>query len=81
MKPTRVHRQIDTLGRFVLPIDFRRQLDIDKGDEVEIFAEGDRIILQKYSSSCLFCGNRDGLLEYNEKHICKDCRDKIADLK
>lgn len=81
MKPTRVHRQIDTLGRFVLPIDFRRQLGIDKGDEVEISVEGDCIILQKYSSSCLFCGSHDDLIEFNDKCVCKTCRAQLAALK
>ena len=44
-------RQVDSLGRLVLPIDLRKALGVQSGDSVEIFLDGDnkRVILQKYN--------------------------------
>ena len=57
MKSTGVVRKIDELGRFVLPIELRKNLGINNRDAVEIFVEDDKIILKKYEPSCIFCGN------------------------
>ena len=46
MKSTGIVRKVDELGRIVLPIELRRTLDIAERDELEIFMENDRIILQ-----------------------------------
>lgn len=48
MKSTGIVRKIDELGRVVIPKELRRTLGIDKQDPVEIFINGDQIILQKY---------------------------------
>lgn len=48
MKSTGVVRQLDTLGRVVLPIELRRTMDIGVKDMLEIFVDGDEIILKKY---------------------------------
>ncbi len=41
-------RKIDHLGWIVIPRETRRVLEIEKKDWVEIFVEGESIILQKY---------------------------------
>ena len=51
MKSTGVVRKIDELGRFVLPIELRKNLGINNRDAVEIFVEDDKIILKKYEPS------------------------------
>ena len=48
MKSTGIVRKVDELGRIVLPMELRRVLGIDKKDPVEIFIDGDKIILKKY---------------------------------
>lgn len=80
MKSTGIVRKIDGLGRIVLPIELRKYMDIHTGDD-EIFVEGGTIVLSKYTPACLFCGGRDGVAEYQEKNICKACRQKIAKIK
>ena len=55
MKSTGIIRKVDDLGRIVLPIELRRVLDISERDELEIYMENDRIILQKFEPACLFC--------------------------
>ena len=48
MKSTGVVRKVDELGRIVVPIELRRTLDIAVKDTLEIFVEGDQIVLKKY---------------------------------
>ena len=80
MKATGIVRKIDELGRIVLPIEIRRTLDIAERDAVEIFMEKDRIILQKHSESCVFCGSSQNLTTYQDKQLCQSCVRKIKNL-
>ncbi|WP_062107803.1 AbrB/MazE/SpoVT family DNA-binding domain-containing protein [Bacillus niameyensis] len=51
MKSTGIVRKVDELGRVVIPIELRRNLDIEVKDSVEIYVDHDRIILKKYKPS------------------------------
>ena len=73
MKSTGIVRPIDTLGRFVLPKEIRDTFDINTKDPLEIFVEGEKIILKKYQPSCLFCLNADDVIYFKGKLICHDC--------
>ena len=73
MKSTGIIREVDKLGRIVLPIELRRVLDIAEKDELEIFMENDRIILQKFEPSCVFCSSSQGLVSYKGKNVCQVC--------
>lgn len=78
MKSTGIVRIVDSMGRFVIPMELRRTLDIeDNKDALEVFVEDDKIILRKYSPSCIFCKSLDDIVEYNEKKICKECVEKL----
>ncbi|CDN39713.1 AbrB/MazE/SpoVT family DNA-binding domain-containing protein [Bacillus thuringiensis] len=50
MKSTGIVRKIDELGRVVIPKETRRTLNIHEKDPLEIFVEGETIVLQKYKS-------------------------------
>lgn len=63
----------DELGRFVLPIELRRNLEIGEQDSMEIFVEGDSIILSKYHPACIFCGDAADLTSFKGKNICLNC--------
>ena len=73
MKSTGIIRKVDELGRIVLPIEIRRTLDIAERDELEIYMESDRIILQKYQPNCVFCASAYGLTLYKGKNVCREC--------
>ncbi len=49
MKATGMIRKIDDLGRIVIPKEIRKTLKIREGDSLEIYIEGDRIILNRYA--------------------------------
>ena len=80
MKSTGIVRKVDELGRIVLPIELRRVLDIAERDELEIFMENDRIILQKYAPNCVFCGSAEGLVHHKGKNICHKCQKELSHL-
>ena len=49
MKATGIVRRIDELGRIVIPKEIRRVLRIREGDPIEIFTDGDAVVLKKYA--------------------------------
>ena len=67
-------RQVDKLGRLVLPSDIRRTLSITDGvDSVEFFVDDDSIIIKKYRPSCIFCNSPDDIIDYKNQAICENC--------
>ena len=78
MKSTGIIRKVDDLGRIVLPIELRRTLDIAERDELEIYMENERIILQKFEPACIFCGSSRGLIAFRGKNVCQDCVKKMS---
>ena len=76
MKATGIVRQVDDLGRIVLPIELRRKMDINIKDPLEIYVENDAIILKKYQAGCIFCGNAQ-IINFQGKNICPDCIKKM----
>lgn len=71
MKSTGVVRKVDELGRVVLPIELRRNLDINEKDALEIFVDEDKIILKKYEPADIFNGSMDDLIDYRGKKVSK----------
>lgn len=51
MKSTGIVRKVDELGRVVIPIEVRRTLGIKEKDPIEIFIDGEQIILKKYTAA------------------------------
>jgi len=73
MKSTGIVRKIDKLGRLVLAKELRKTLDINEGDALEIYTEGEFIILKKYEPACIFCGEASKVINYKNKNICTEC--------
>ena len=74
MKSTGIVRPVDTLGRIVLPVELRRNLNIDFKDSLEIFVDGEFILMKKYQPSCIFCDSMDDIHSYHGKNVCKKCK-------
>lgn len=73
MKSTGIVRRIDDLGRVVLPVELRRTLKLEVHDPLEIYIEGDTVVLRKYGAGCVFCGDTREPLTYRGKPICRKC--------
>lgn len=80
MKTTGIVRQVDNLGRVVLPIELRRTLDINEKDSLEIFVEDSSVILKKYEPACIYCGEVKNVVKHKNKNICPSCVEEIASL-
>ena len=78
IKSTGVVRQVDSLGRIVLPVELRRTLGFSQNESIEIFTDGDAIVLKKYDPGCVFCGTSLDAIDYKGKPICKQCFSEIA---
>ncbi|SCX79526.1 AbrB/MazE/SpoVT family DNA-binding domain-containing protein [Alkaliphilus peptidifermentans] len=77
MKSTGIVRKVDELGRVVLPIELRRTLHIAEKDALEIYVDGEIIILKKYEPACIFCGNAKDVIVFKNKNVCGECRVEI----
>ena len=80
MKSTGIVRKVDELGRIVLPIELRRSLGIGTKDMLEIFVEGNSVILRKFESNCLFCGSSRELSAYKDRMICAKCLKELREI-
>lgn len=80
MKSTGIVRKVDELGRVVIPIELRRTLNIGEKDALEIFTEGDTIVLKKYEPACVFCGQAKGVKTIKGKNVCVQCIEEITEL-
>lgn len=73
MKSTGIIRNIDELGRIVIPKEIRKKLGIASTDPVEIFIEGEKIILTRYQACCSFCDSSENVTEFKGKRVCRAC--------
>ena len=77
MKSTGVVRKVDELGRIVLPIELRKLMDINVKDSLEIFTDGDSVVLRKYMPACVFCGDASDVIYFNGKRVCRKCLEQL----
>lgn len=79
MKATGIVRRLDNLGRVVLPMELRRTLGINEGDPMEVFVDGDRIVLKKYTPGCYLCGDvEEELKPFYGNNICLKCIGELS---
>ena len=78
MKATGIVRPMDALGRVVIPIELRRNLAINTDDSLEIFVDGNYIMLKKYEPACIFCGSNDDIKQIHGRNVCGSC---LAEMK
>ena len=75
-------RNVDKMGRVVIPKEIRKQLNIEvENDSLEISVEGDNIILRKYRPACFICNTLDEIVNYNGYNVCVNCIEKLQKLK
>lgn len=78
MRSTGITRKIDELGRIVIPIELRRTMGIEERDALEIYVNGDQIILKKYEPACVFCGDAENVTNCLGKNICRACLNDLV---
>lgn len=78
MKSTGINKKIDNLGRIVISKEVLSSVNISKGDSVELFIEGDKIIITRYEKDCIFCGETKNIKSFKGKNVCNECIKKLA---
>ena len=82
MKSTGMIRKVDEMGRVVIPKEIRTHLNIENNvDSFEIYMEGDKVILQKYRPTCVFCDSFIETVDFEDHTVCKKCIEKLYAIK
>lgn len=77
MSDSGIVRNLDNLGRVVIPKEMRKLLSIEVGDPVEIIKDKNTVVLKKYGNRCVFCDGDEGLVEFQENYVCEKCLSKL----
>ena len=80
MKATGIVTPVDPLGRVDIPVELRRTLNIKTDDSLEVFVDGDYIMLKKYEPACIFCGNAKDVENIHGKNVCRNCLEELKKL-
>jgi transcriptional pleiotropic regulator of transition state genes len=81
MKLSGIARKVDELGRVVLPVEMRRALGINAGDEVDMGVDDGAIVLRKVEARCTFCGGggeESALRAFRGRQVCASCAAGLA---
>ena len=78
MKATGIVRKLDDLGRLVLPKELRQTMGILEGSSLEIFTEGETVMLRRYEPLCVFCGRGGEMAQHHGKRVCRSCRHELS---
>lgn len=70
METVGIIRKIDDLGRVYIPKDIRKELKIAEGDPIEIFMDGENLVLKKYAE-------KDDFFE-ELRMVCQKYEGKVA---
>ncbi|AWK52529.1 AbrB family transcriptional regulator [Clostridium beijerinckii] len=78
MKASGIIRNVDPLGRVVIPKEMRKVLNINEGDPIEIVKVNNDVVLRKYSKGCIFCGSDKDISDFNNVPVCSGCRKTLS---
>ena len=71
-------RDIDPLGRLVIPKQYRKEMDIpEEGGTVVVTCTNGVVTVAKAEKSCIFCGETLELTEFKNRSVCLTCLAEI----
>ncbi|AGX41449.1 AbrB/MazE/SpoVT family DNA-binding domain-containing protein [Clostridium saccharobutylicum] len=79
MKTSGIIRNVDPLGRVVIPKEMRKVMGINEGDPIEIVKVNNDIVMRKYSKGCIFCGSDKEIVEFNKVLVCRKCKQALKE--
>lgn len=74
-----VERNIDDLGRLVLPKEMRDKLNFQKNQVVNIKLFENHIQIEKSINNCSFCGNQEDIISFKNFPMCRKCLNEIIE--
>ena len=76
-----ITRNLDSVGRVVIPMEYRAQLGLLVNDPLDISVENDAIIIRKQQRGCVICGAADSDISFvGGKAVCRKCIDSIKEI-
>ena len=72
-----IEREIDKLGRVVIPMEFRKQLGIESDSKVSICLADGEVIIRPRNCRCALCGA--GIESSRKIRLCDGCILKIRE--
>lgn len=73
-----IEKQIDELGRIVIPRKLRSKFNLTKGSKVFLFYDENSITIVPEEHSCTLCGKTENLS--SELPLCQDCIARVKKL-
>lgn len=73
MKAMGIIRKVDSFGRIVIPTQLRKSMNIKIGQAIEVFSDGESILLKKYVGGCSCCGSTENVKEILGIKVCEKC--------
>ena len=70
-----IEREVDNLGRIVLPMEFRKKLGIERNSKVLITMNDETVFIKASEPLCAMC-KKQGALN-TDLGICKNCIEKV----
>lgn len=70
--------KIDSLGRIVIPKQFRKRLGLHDGAVLQLSSDDNRITIIKHQEDCIFCHKETDLIEFEGKFVCKSCLEALS---
>ena len=82
LKDLGIVRKVDELGRLVLPIELRKELNINEGDGLALYIDktNNAIILKPSEAKCTHCGTLENLKAFGKHSICAGCIEGVKNL-
>ncbi|HSK15730.1 MAG TPA: AbrB/MazE/SpoVT family DNA-binding domain-containing protein [Gaiellaceae bacterium] len=78
---TGIIRNLDELGRIVIPIEIRKRFGLTERDPLEISVKDQTILLSRPRTSCVFCGTTRSVEEHRGRGVCQTCLSELAELR
>ena len=75
---TGIIRNLDELGRIVIPIEIRKRFGLTERDPLEISVRDQAIILSRPRTTCVFCGTTRAVSEHRGRGVCRTCVAELA---
>ncbi len=72
--------KIDKLGRMVIPQELRKAYGLDCGTAIEFSRQENGVLIRAKHVRCVFCHAKEGLLLYQNAHLCATCKKAIGKL-
>lgn len=72
-------RNVDALGRVVIPSEIAKKTGIDKLGKCDIELVNDKIVITPSIDLCVFCGKEANIEVTNGRYVCKKCANSIIE--